>query len=84
MTDSLHSEGAPARQTTNLDWNYETAVAEVEHIIHQIEQGELELADVFSQFSAAVERLQQCEAFLGYHRQQIDVLIETLDATDAD
>ena len=60
------------------------AVAEVEQIIHQIEQGELELADVFSQFSAAVERLQQCEAFLGYHRQQIDVLIETLDATGTD
>lgn len=62
-------------------WDYEHAVAEVEQIIRQIEQGELRLADVFEQFSAAIERLQQCEAFLNYHRQQIDVLIETLDAT---
>ncbi|MEO0407146.1 MAG: exodeoxyribonuclease VII small subunit [Cyanobacteria bacterium P01_A01_bin.135] len=65
------------------NWNYEHAVTEVEQIIRKIEQGELHLADVFDQFSAAMERLQQCDAFLNYHRQQIDVLVETLDATGA-
>ncbi|MGF1516055.1 MAG: exodeoxyribonuclease VII small subunit [Elainellaceae cyanobacterium] len=72
----------PPLPPTDPGWNYEATVAEVEHIINQIEAGELELADVFSQFSAAAERLQQCEAFLGHHRQQVDLLIETLDAAD--
>ncbi|MGF1538564.1 MAG: exodeoxyribonuclease VII small subunit [Elainellaceae cyanobacterium] len=85
MTEPEYSspspQSAPSHPTADPDWNYEATVAEVERIIHQIEAGELELADVFGQFSAAVERLQQCEAFLGYHRQQVDVLIETLDGT---
>jgi exodeoxyribonuclease VII small subunit len=60
------------------DWRYEETVAEVEMIIEQIERGELDLADVFDQFSIAVQRLQQCETFLNRQQQQVDVLIETL------
>jgi exodeoxyribonuclease VII small subunit len=60
------------------NWNYEATVAEVETIINQIELGELELADVFQQFSSAVDRLRQCEAFLNRQQQQVDLLIETL------
>ncbi len=82
MTDIEHSSLPSSQPPPDSDWNYEATVAEVEQFIHQIETGELELAEVFDQFSAAVERLQQCEAFLSYHRQQVDVLIETLDASD--
>ncbi|HEY9818165.1 MAG TPA: exodeoxyribonuclease VII small subunit [Candidatus Obscuribacterales bacterium] len=64
------------------DWHYETTVAEVEHIIEQIEMGELELADVFEQFATAVQYLQQCEAFLSEHQQHMDLLIETLAEED--
>jgi exodeoxyribonuclease VII small subunit len=60
------------------DWNYEATVAEVESIISQIEMGELELSDVFEQFTQAVERLRQCETFLAHQQQQVDLLIETL------
>lgn len=60
------------------DWNYEATVGEVETIISQIELGELELADVFQQFSTAVDRLRQCETFLSRQQQQVDLLIETL------
>jgi exodeoxyribonuclease VII small subunit len=60
------------------DWSYETTVAEIETIINRIELGELELADVFEQFSAAMEQLRQCEAFLTQQQQQVDLLIETL------
>jgi exodeoxyribonuclease VII small subunit len=59
-------------------WSYETTIAEIEVIIHQIERGELELADVFDQFARAVERLRQCETFLTRQQQQVDLLIETL------
>ncbi|MER3478560.1 MAG: exodeoxyribonuclease VII, partial [Leptolyngbya sp. ERB_1_2] len=40
--------------------------------------GELELADVFEEFSAAVEYLRQCESFLAQRQKQVDLLIETL------
>lgn len=64
-------------------WNYEATVAQVETIIEQIEAGELELAEVFEQFTAAVKHLRQCEAFLQERQQQMDLLIETL-ATESD
>ncbi|NEQ63988.1 MAG: exodeoxyribonuclease VII small subunit [Symploca sp. SIO2D2] len=60
-------------------WNYETKVAEVEQIIKQIEAGELDLAEVFEQFTTAVEYLNQCQTFLLQRQQQMDVLIETLE-----
>ena len=59
-------------------WNYEATVAQVETIIKQIEAGELELAEVFEQFAAAVKYLRQCEGFLQERQQQMDLLIETL------
>lgn len=61
-----------------IDWNYEATVSQVEGIISQIESGELELAEVFDQFSRAVGYLHQCQAFLSQRRQQVDLLIETL------
>ncbi|WP_420870904.1 exodeoxyribonuclease VII small subunit [Gloeocapsopsis dulcis] len=64
--------------TLKPDWNYEAKVAEVEKIIAQIEAGELELEEVFEQFTAAVEYLRQCETFLQQRQQQVDLLIETL------
>lgn len=59
-------------------WNYEQTVAQVEEILTRIESGELELADVFEEFSTAVEYLRQCETFLAERQRQVDLLIETL------
>jgi exodeoxyribonuclease VII small subunit len=59
-------------------WHYETTVADIEAMIDRIETGELELAAVFEQFTAAVEQLHQCEAFLAQRQQQLDILIEDL------
>jgi exodeoxyribonuclease VII small subunit len=61
-------------------WNYETTVNRVETIIKQLETGELELAEVFEQFANAVNYLRQCDAFLMQRQQQMDLLIETLEA----
>ncbi len=65
-----------AKKKTN--WNYEATVAKVEKIISQLESGELELAEVFTEFSTAVEYLRECEAFLNQKQQQMSLLIETL------
>ncbi len=59
-------------------WNYEATVKRVEDIMAQIEAGELELAEVFDQFAAAMEYLRQCETFLAQRQRQMDLLIETL------
>ncbi|MBD2446289.1 exodeoxyribonuclease VII small subunit [Nostoc sp. FACHB-152] len=60
-------------------WKYEEKVTEIEKIISRIEAGELELEDVFEQFTTAVEYLRQCESFLQQRQQQVDLLIETLN-----
>lgn len=73
-TSSSHQADAPLQE----NWNYEAAVAQVEAIITQIEAGELELEEVFEQFTVAVEYLRQCEAFLQERQQQVDLLIKPL------
>jgi exodeoxyribonuclease VII small subunit len=83
MSDLLNSSDQPIADSKTPpalppDWNYEQTVAQVEVIIRQIEMGELELAEVFDQFSTAVEQLRRCELFLARQQQQVDLLIETL------
>jgi exodeoxyribonuclease VII small subunit len=65
-------------RTNPASWNYEATVKQIESAIARIESGELELAQVFDEFAAAVDRLRQCETFLSERQQQIDLLIETL------
>ena len=64
------------------NWNYETKVAEIETIISRIEAGELQLEEVFEQFSTAVKYLRECESFLQQRQQQVDLTIETLQDTE--
>ncbi|MGG6269388.1 exodeoxyribonuclease VII small subunit [Leptolyngbya sp. AN03gr2] len=76
-----HSSAKPEKlnRLSTESWNYEETVAKVERILTRIESGELELADVFEEFSAAVECLRQCESFLAERQKQVDLLIETLN-----
>ncbi|HBQ98906.1 MULTISPECIES: exodeoxyribonuclease VII small subunit [Roseofilum] len=64
--------------TPQSDWNYEETVAQVEAIINQMEAGDMDLAEVFNQFTRAVEYLKECESFLAHKRSQMDLMIETL------
>jgi exodeoxyribonuclease VII small subunit len=67
-----------AKTVKSDDWSYEAKVGEVEKIISQIEAGELELDEVFQQFSIAVQSLRECEDFLHKRQEQVELLIETL------
>ncbi|MBD2089475.1 exodeoxyribonuclease VII small subunit [Microcoleus sp. FACHB-1515] len=78
MTRSEFTSNGSSPKLDRPDWNYEETVAEVEAIISRLEMGELELADVFEQFTKAIDRLHQCEAFLNHQQQQMDLLVETL------
>ncbi|UZQ54168.1 exodeoxyribonuclease VII small subunit [Trichothermofontia sichuanensis B231] len=62
-------------------WVYEEAVAEVEAIVTRIESGQLDLAEVFTEFATAVKQLQRCQAFLEQKQQEVDLLIETLEGS---
>ncbi|NEN97134.1 MAG: exodeoxyribonuclease VII small subunit [Moorea sp. SIO3I7] len=79
QSDSNLTDSNLSKIASGETWNYEATVAKVETIIRKIETGELELAEVFDQFSAAVEYLHQCEYFLDQRQQQMDLLIETLN-----
>ncbi|MBW4440345.1 MAG: exodeoxyribonuclease VII small subunit [Plectolyngbya sp. WJT66-NPBG17] len=78
MNPSSQTKSEKLPRLSAESWNYEDTVAHVERILTRIESGELELADVFEEFSAAVEHLRQCEAFLAERQKQVDLLIETL------
>lgn len=66
------------KTSSEENWNYEEKVAQIESIIARIEGGELDLAEVFDQFSTAIEYLRDCDSFLQQRQQQVDLLIETL------
>ena len=87
LTNSIRANSANHLKSDNSEqpsvlleheWRYETTVKKIEAAIAQIESGELDLADVFDQFSEAVEDLRLCETFLSDRQQQVDLLIETL------
>jgi exodeoxyribonuclease VII small subunit len=60
------------------NWRYESAIAEVEAIIQQIESGELDLSEVIDQFQNAAHTLQQCEAFLTQKQNEVELMIAEL------
>jgi len=66
------------------DWSYEQTLGQIETITHQLETGELPLAEVFEQFSEAVTALQQCDHFLQEKQKHASLLIETLVGDEAD
>ncbi|MBE9102495.1 exodeoxyribonuclease VII small subunit [filamentous cyanobacterium LEGE 07170] len=72
----------PSDSSVSTSWVYEDSVAQVEQIIERIEAGDLPLAEVFNQFTQAMQQLNQCETFLNQQQQQMDVLIETLSDED--
>lgn len=83
------SESAKTRKSTpaspassqvwaQSDWNYAVAIAEVEAVIAKIERDELDLAEIFTEFTTAAQKLQECEEFLAHYQQQFDLVVETL------
>ncbi|PZV18002.1 MAG: exodeoxyribonuclease VII small subunit [Leptolyngbya sp.] len=78
MSDSKPDNSEHPSTRLQDGWRYETTVKKIEAAIAQIESGELDLADVFDQFSEAIEDLRLCETFLSDRQQQVDLLIETL------
>ena len=54
--------------------NFEDALAALETIVHQLEEGELGLADALARYEQGVKHLQRCYALLQDAEQKIDLL----------
>lgn len=61
------------------DFDYEATVEQVEAIITAIDSGTLPLEDVFEQFRVGVEQLRYCELFLTQGKEQMELVVETLE-----
>lgn len=72
----------PTSKKASPQWSYEAAIAHIESTVTRLEEGNLPLAEVFTEFEEAVQQLRRCEAFLQEKQQQADLLIETLDGVD--
>ncbi|MEO1148954.1 MAG: exodeoxyribonuclease VII small subunit [Cyanobacteria bacterium J06638_22] len=81
---SISKANAVSSSDLPKNWVYEDSVAQVEQMIERIEAGDLPLAEIFDQFTQAMQQLNQCEAFLNQQQQQMDMLIETLNDEDDD
>jgi exodeoxyribonuclease VII small subunit len=81
---SISKANAVSSSDLPENWVYEDSVAQVEQTIERIEAGDLPLAEIFAQFTQAMQQLNQCEAFLNQQQQQMDIMIETLIDGDDD
>ena len=69
----------PASKTKKKpNWHYEETVEKIEEIIEQIEEGSLDLEQVFERFTEATTYLKECDQFLNERQEKVELLIETL------
>ncbi|QDT03435.1 Exodeoxyribonuclease 7 small subunit [Rubripirellula lacrimiformis] len=54
--------------------NFETALAEVEQIVAELESGDLGLTESLGQYEVGVKRLKQCHRILAAAEQKVSVL----------
>lgn len=61
----------PAPSTTS----FEEALAELEAVVHSLEQGDLPLAESLRQYELGVKRLRECQKILEQTEQRIEILM---------
>ncbi len=60
--------------TPITDMKFETALAELEAIVHSMEDGKLELEAWIAAYRSGMELMTHCEGQLAYAEQQVRVL----------
>jgi len=61
-------------QTPIADMKFETALSELENIVHSMEGGKLELEDSIAAYRRGMELMQHCQSQLVNAEEQIRVL----------
>lgn len=56
--------------------SFETALAELENLVRQLEQGELTLEDSLRQFERGVTLVRTCQGILREAEQKVEQLVE--------
>jgi exodeoxyribonuclease VII small subunit len=72
--DSLDEESKPAEPGS-----FELSLAELEAIVHDLEEGELGLAESLARYEQGVKHLKQCFELLEQAEQKIDLLTGVAD-----
>lgn len=81
MTMATKPTDAAARETSIKD--FESAIAELEKIVKQLEDGDLALDKSLALFERGVELSRFCHAQLGEAQRRIEVLTERGELKDA-
>ncbi|MPV86735.1 exodeoxyribonuclease VII small subunit [Ostreibacterium oceani] len=73
---SQQSSQQATQQGTQARKNYETAIAELEHILTQLEDNQLPLEEAIKQFEAGVSLVKHCQHILTQTEQKIQGLMQ--------
>ena len=58
----------------DVDFDFESSLAHVEHIVAKLESGELGLTDSLEQYETGIKHLKRCHALLDAAQQRVSVL----------
>jgi exodeoxyribonuclease VII small subunit len=72
----------PPKKTTEID--FEAALAELEALVAQMEEGDLPLEDALRQFERGVTLTQQCQQALKQAEQKVEILMEKAGTLEAE
>ncbi|WP_455200794.1 exodeoxyribonuclease VII small subunit [Kaarinaea lacus] len=61
---------------TRKSINFETAIAELESLVEEMEQGEISLEDSLKKFERSIELTRTCQKALQEAEQKVQILIE--------
>jgi len=64
--------------------DFETALAELETLVAQMEEGDLPLEDALRQFERGVTLTQQCQQALRQAEQKVEILMEKAGGLEAE
>lgn len=61
---------------TRKSTNFETAIAELESLVEEMEQGEISLEDSLKKFERGIELTRTCQKALQDAEQKVQILVE--------
>lgn len=70
----MANDAPTARATPDQPGTFEQSLAELERIVHELEEGELGLADSLARYELGVKHLKHCYQLLQSAEQKIDLL----------
>ncbi len=74
--DLVSATVSTRKSTANAPFNFEAALAELEQLVEQMEQGELPLEESLKSFERGVALTRQCQQALQAAEHKVQILLE--------